>query len=360
VAQPAPRDQGAAFGPPFFFIDPPNIEVCVKLHEDGVNTSRGLMMQRYRFDAYVDAARNGKNAVWRIVLAVVLITIIWLAATFALLCAGTAAMMIRDGYSTIGFDDVRYAFDYEALMTDQIGLIVTLLSVASLWIGVWLALRVFHKRSLLDLFGIERRLGWPDFIRSTVVSLAVGIAAIPVGLLIDPTVMRGSISLSGWLAMAPLVLVSCFLQSSAEELAFRGYLPQVLAARFATPLIWLGVPTAVFTLLHWQGGASIAMNLAYLFVILGFSLSMTLFLMVSGNLAAGMGAHFGNNIGAVVLFSSQPDLGAAALFAGRSILDQGWTFSQAVMFGLYGVLVIVITQLLLLHPASPVRLRSLL
>lgn len=316
-------------------------------------------MQRYRFDAYVDAARNGKNALWRIVLAVMLIAIVWIATTFALFCAGMAAIVIRDDYSSSSFDEIVYAFDLKELLADPIGVVVTLLSIASLWLGVWLAMKIFHRRSLADLFGIERKLHWPDFVRSTLVTLVVGAVTTPFALLIDPTIMRGDVSLSSWLVMAPVVLVLCFLQSSAEELAFRGYLPQVLAARFATPFIWFAVPTGLFVLGHWQSEASLAMNLAGLFIILGFSLSMTFLLMASGNLAAGMGAHFGNNIGAIMLFSYEPDLGAAALYVGRSILDPGWTVGQAVMFGLYGVLVIGVTQILLLHPASPVRLRSL-
>ncbi|WID97347.1 CPBP family intramembrane metalloprotease [Bosea vestrisii] len=316
-------------------------------------------MRESRFAAYVDAARNGKNALWRIVLAIAFIAIVWFAAFLVLLYAGVAIILARKGYWPFGFDEVLEAFDYEALIAEPIGTVVFLLSIASLWIGVWLVLKLIHGRSIRDLFGIDRRLYWPDFARSTIVTLVVGVALGPIALLIDPTVVRGSISLSDWVAAVPLLLVALFLQTSAEEVAFRGYLQQVLAVRFATPIIWLALPAALFTLLHWQADATTAMNLAGLFVVLGVSLSMTWLLMASGNLAAAMGMHFGNNIGVVMLFSHQPELGAAALFTGRSILDPNWTVAQAVMFGLYGVLVVGVTQILLLHRASPVRLRSL-
>jgi membrane protease YdiL (CAAX protease family) len=316
-------------------------------------------MRESRFAAYVDAARNGKNALWRIILGTSLIGGLWFAVSFALLYAAAAFIVMRDGISQGSFGAVFDLVDLTTLTGDPIWPFVVLLSIASLWLGIGLVMRAVHKRSLRDLLGVERRLRWPDFARSTLVTLLVGFVMAPLALLIDPTMVRGSASLSSWLATAPLLLLALLLQTSAEELAFRGYLHQMLAARFATPLIWLLLPTALFTLMHWQSQASTVMNLAGLFIILGFSLSMTWLLMASGNLAAAMGAHFGNNIGAVMLFSYQPDLGSAALFMGRSILDQGWTATQAVMFGLYGVLAVAITQLLLLHRASPLRLRSL-
>ncbi|MGX1785118.1 CPBP family intramembrane glutamic endopeptidase [Bosea sp. NPDC055332] len=316
-------------------------------------------MRESRFAAYVDAARNGKNALWRIILSVVIIAVIWAVISLVFVYAAAVFILIRDGIWPGSFSGVFELIGFADLSSDRIWPFVMLLSIAPLWLAVWLAVKVVHRRPLHGLFGVEGRLYWSDFARSALVTLVVGCVTAPIALLIDPTIVRGSVSLSSWLAMAPLLLVSLFLQTSAEEVVFRGYLHQTLAARFATPLIWLAVPTVLFTAMHWQSGASTAMNLAGLFVILGFSLSMSCLLMASGNLAAAMGAHLANNIGAVMLFSYQPDLGSAALFMGRSILDPGWTPTQAVMFALYGALVVAVTQLLLLHRSSPVRLRSL-
>jgi uncharacterized protein len=316
-------------------------------------------MRESRFAAYVDAARNGKNALWRILLSAAIIAAIWFAGSFASVYGAAVFILIRDGISPQSFYGVFTLIDLANLAGDRIWPFVMLLSITPLWLAVSLVVKVIHRRPLRGVLGIGGRLYWPDFARSALVTLVVGLVIGPIALLIDPTVVRGSASLSGWLAAAPLLLVILFLQTSAEELVFRGYLHQTLAARFATPIIWLAVPTLLFTAMHWQSQASTAMNLAGLFIILGFSLSMSWFVMATGNLAAAMGAHFANNIGAVMLFSYQPDLGRTALFMGRSLFDQGWTPTQAVMFALYGVLTIAVAQVLLLHRASPLRLRSL-
>lgn len=323
-----------------------------------MRTSADGPERRNRFGAYVDAARSGRTALWRIASGILLIAGIWFGASLVLVHAGAAFILIRDADGPVSFGEALESADLTTVSGDPVWPFVVLLSIASLWPGVWLVMTVIHRRSIRDLLGVERRLLWSDFARSTLVTLLVGLVMAPLAFLIDPTVVRGSASLSNWLAAAPLLLLALALQCSAEEIAFRGYLHQVLAARFATPLIWLVLPTALFTLMHWQSGASSAMNLASLFIILAFSLSMTWLLLASGNLAAPIGAHFGNNIGAVMLLSYQPDLGGAALFMGRSISDQGWTPLQAILFGLYGVLVLAVTQVLLLHRASPLRLRS--
>lgn len=316
-------------------------------------------MQLRCFVAYVDFAQNGRNALWRIVLGVAVIAAVWLAGTFAIISAGAVAVLASRGDWPADSDQIFDAAYQMVVHGGQIGTIVQLLSIASLWIGVWLALKLVHKRSIFDLFGVERRLRWPDFMRGAVVTLIVGGIAMPIGLMIDPTFERSDISLSSWLVAALPLVLACFLQSSAEELLFRGYFHQALAARFVSPLIWVLLPTGLFTLLHWDSGVSTAMNMAALLVIFAFSLSMTVLLIASGNLAAAMGAHLGNNIGAIMLFSSQPHLGSAALFLGRSTTDPSWTLWQAMMLGVYGVAVVAITQVLLLHRSSPLRLRSL-
>ncbi len=45
---------------------------------------------------------------------------------------------------------------------------------------------------------------------------------------------------------------ACLIQTGAEELVFRGYLQQQLAARFASPLIWMVLPALIFGAVHYD------------------------------------------------------------------------------------------------------------
>jgi hypothetical protein len=55
-----------------------------------------------------------------------------------------------------------------------------------------------------------------------------------------------------WASFLPLALVGVLVQTGAEEVLFRGYLQQQLAARFASPLAWMVLPSVIFALLHYQ------------------------------------------------------------------------------------------------------------
>ena len=271
-----------------------------------------------RFVAYVDLARNGKTAPWRIALGMVLIIIVSLVAAIVCIGGGLAILAVRDGYPLTDLD----ALNFRVLLEDRIGLAAVLLTNASLWAGVWLAMMILHRRSIRDLFGVERKLYWRDFARAAAVTLGVGLLAGLLEAIIDPTFTRTEISFPEWIAWAPLVLVLAFLQTSAEEVVFRGYLHQTLAARFAAPLVWLVLPTLLFTLIHWKDDALAIMNVALLLIILAMSLSMTAVLVASGNLGAAMGMHFGNNVVAFLFLSNSPGFGSAALFSSRLITDQ--------------------------------------
>ena len=69
-------------------------------------------------------------------------------------------------------------------------------------------------------------------------------------------------TLAAWAARLPLALPAILVQSAAEELAFRGFLMQSLAARFRSALVWWLLPAALFGALHWNP-AELGPNAAY-------------------------------------------------------------------------------------------------
>lgn len=110
---------------------------------------------------------------------------------------------------------------------------------------------VLHHRSPLTLLG---PLG--DFaVQMRLVVVAVVVLNVALWVLppwgMDPP-MQPQLPLGRWLTLLPLSLLAILVQVSAEELLFRGYLQQQLAARFASPLVWMVVPSALFALGHYS------------------------------------------------------------------------------------------------------------
>jgi membrane protease YdiL (CAAX protease family) len=120
--------------------------------------------------------------------------------------------------------------------------------------------------------------------------------------------------------LLPLSLTGLLIQVSAEELVFRGYLQQQLAARFATPLIWAGVPALLFGLAHHDtamgGNVWLVVIWAGLFGLLMADLTAR-----AGTLGPAIAVHFVNNFLGLLVIAPAETLSGLALYT--------YTFSLA-------------------------------
>lgn len=179
--------------------------------------------------------------------------------------------------------------------------------------AVFAGIRMVHARAATGVFG-PVMLAVPQFFR--VLALVVVVCAV-VGLL--PPYGMGAplvpnLALGVWALLLPVSLLAVFIQTSAEEIFFRGYLQQQLAARFSSPVVWMVLPSILFAFGHYQPGEA-GGNAVMIAVWAGiFGLLMADLTARSGSLGPAMAVHFANNAMAF-LFTSLPDsLGGLALF----------------------------------------------
>ena len=147
-----------------------------------------------------------------------------------------------------------------------------------------------------------------------------------------------------WLALLPLSLLALLVQCGAEELFYRGYIQQQLAARFARPWVWMVLPNIAFALAHWELGDFTPPAAQYVIWAFVFGVAASDLTARTGNLGAAIGFHLGNNAYAFLLFSeyAAPDSGLA-LFVfpsgalGDALLDEAPLFTTAFATELAGV-----------------------
>jgi membrane protease YdiL (CAAX protease family) len=123
-----------------------------------------------------------------------------------------------------------------------------------------------------------------------------------------------NIELSLWLSFLPLALVGVLIQTGAEEVLFRGYMQQQLAARFSSPMMWMVLPSAIFAALHYQPeimGDNTWLMMAAVFVFAVLAADLTA---VTGNIGAAWAMHFVNNALAILVgFDRRTAVGTRAL-----------------------------------------------
>src|SRR5690606_21415268 len=147
-------------------------------------------------------------------------------------------------------------FAGEQFLGTTAGLFATLVSFAGIWLGVWIAMRLLHKEKLSRLFGNSARISRSGFLMGFLAVVATSLLTEIAYLAIIPGISRGPIEIGVWFLLIVPVIVFAFVQTSSEELLFRGYLQRGLAARFQSPLVWAVLPTIVFTVLHWSPGSA--------------------------------------------------------------------------------------------------------
>jgi uncharacterized protein len=314
------------------------------------------------FWSYVARAGEGRNSAWRIAIGFSVIVLMVLFITLAFVVAGPFAYrgfcaLAGCAQPTPSYWEVSEIL-YELLLNSWVGFAFALSTIGAAWAGTWVALRLIHRRRLSSLMGITGRLSWHDLASSFAVWFVVCLGSSALFSATDLTELRDGIELVDWIiALLPFSLW-ILMQSSAEELVFRGYLQQSLAQRFPNWLVWAALPTLVFTLLHWDGDATPSMNAAILVSGAVFSVAMTLLVCATGNLGAAFGAHCANNVVAILFFGSDADYQWAALYIGPPVQDPSWTPADAALMAITEIVVTIIPLALLLHPRSPFRLAS--
>lgn len=307
----------------------------------------GPAMNMTPFRNYVSLAGFGRYSLRSIIAGFILIMLLWLAGSGAVLFA-----LIQYDFWTTGDP----AWTTETILSGYAGLTARLASVAILWPGVFIVLRLVHGRHIVTALGVELRIDKSDFWRATFAVLVAETVITIIWLAIGEDFVRTDASLRDWLiALAPLALL-IFLQSSGEELFFRGYLMQLLARRFGSPWIWAGVPSLIFTVLHWDSDLTLTVNIWALVAVGAFTASAAFLVVYTGNLGAAFGIHWGNNLLAMLVYSGDRDTDTLALIAFEDVSGADWTFSE--LFNAIGneLLFTMLTIWLLVHPRSPLRL----
>ncbi|WP_377194634.1 CPBP family intramembrane glutamic endopeptidase [Ruegeria meonggei] len=191
--------------------------------------------------------------------------------------------------------------------------VIVLASFGFTTLGVALAAQQLQRRSLRSILG-PYSLAITQFRRvfKALLIVTLIIAVLPPYGLGQP--LEQNLEFSHWLVFLPLALGAVFIQTSAEEVLFRGYMQQCLAARFRSPIIWMGVPSLLFAAGHYAPG--IAGENAMLIAVWScvFGLCAADLTARAGTLGPAIALHFFNNIVALLFISLPDSLSGLALY----------------------------------------------
>lgn len=193
------------------------------------------------------------------------------------------------------------------------GMLILLTTFVFLSLGAGLAAKTLQKRSVRSMIG-PPSLMLRQFFRVGFALMVTGMVI----LLLPPydfgAPLVANMGFVPWLGLLPLSLLAVLVQVSAEEIVFRGFLQQGLAARFRSPVIWLGLPSALFGVSHYMPADAGDNAVLICLWAMGFGVFMADLTARAGTLGPAIAVHFFNNIIALLIFASPSSLYGLSLY----------------------------------------------
>lgn len=253
-------------------------------------------------DAFIEPARASAE-LWRLCLGILLFVVGYLA---------LSQLYFQLVFITFGDDQAGLYSEILATETPR-AVMLLLFSFAAMSITLVLLVRLLHQRSSLGLLGPIYRFV-PAFISVSTAMILLALAVFvlpPWGWGVQ---LHANLPFLTWLMLFPLSVLVLLIQVSAEELVFRGYLQQQLAARFRSPLVWIGLPSFLFGLAHYMpqeaGDQSwLLVCWAGLFGVFVADLTAR-----SGSLAPAIAMHFWNNFSGILIVALKGNFSGLSLY----------------------------------------------
>jgi membrane protease YdiL (CAAX protease family) len=252
---------------------------------------------------YVEAARWGKYRGWRYVLGLVVILFAWLV-------VGTGASVLV-AFALSGQPDYSVLGPFGKFLFVMVGFVFFLA-------GVLIAVTLIHRRHPRTLVTARERIDWrrigQGFVAWSVPVCLIGVLG---QYLFYPDSFSFNFDLATFALFVPLALIFTAIQTTTEELFFRGYVVQG-ASMISTNRVFLSiVPAVIFTLPHLLNPEAIAGGWLTVFFnyFLVPGLVWTVASLIDGTTELTIGVHFANNIGGNLLMGVAGNaVNAPALF----------------------------------------------
>lgn len=200
-------------------------------------------------------------------------------------------------------------FGHSSFLNNQKITIILLFGSFIIWhLALLTIVKFLHKRSYASLIGVKKKLNWKQFLLATFVTVSVSVVSliiIPFESILFSQNYLPRIETSyikEWLPWVLPALIVIFIQVSAEEVLFRGYLLQQLRARFRSYWIWVIIPSILFGIAHYDFNTFENNTFIYMLNAFVFGVLASILTIQSNNISYALGIHFINNIIGVLFF----------------------------------------------------------
>jgi membrane protease YdiL (CAAX protease family) len=251
--------------------------------------------------SYLDCAKQGNSSAWRYIFGTLSILFIWLIiGGFA-----TAVLMIIFAvFQGLDLADITQLIFDPGLLGYIPYYLVLNVGFIFFYFGIWFTVRLIHRRSLRSVVTAKPSVSW----RRIGVGFVIWTGLLLVGTLLEYLVWPATFTITFearvFIPFAILAILITPIQTTAEELFFRGYLVQagsLINRNWVFLSIWSGI---LFALPHFSNPEVAANTIVVLLTFFVLGAFLAWISLKDGRLELAIGVHAANNImaGLVVTF----------------------------------------------------------
>ena len=244
---------------------------------------------------YLDAARKGKNEWWRYLSAIFLILVMWqLVGAMPTLGLLLALSLDNDPATTVN-------------ATGPVGVSTTasfvVFMLASLFFlaGIWMAVRGIHGRPLRSLVTAQGGLAWKRLFQGFLVWGTIASLTSLLEALLYPGRYQLTLDLPRFIPFVFIALLLVPIQTSTEELFFRGYLLQGFGLRLRNPWLLSLISGLFFGLPHLLNPEASSNYLLMGLYYIATGAVLAYITLRDGRLELALGMHAANNLFSTLL-----------------------------------------------------------
>lgn len=226
-------------------------------------------------ERYLELGRHGRSQWWRYLAGIAIITGFW-----------------------IGLGVLPYAwFASEEENRDPLaGYIAVNLTIVVMLAGLALVMRVLHQRPLMSLVAPGNAIAWNRIAQGAAVWFVLAFVSLAAEHFLHPDRYQVTFDAERFFVFAAVALVLTPIQTTTEELVFRGYVMQGLATVLRRPAAIAVASAAIFTIPHLFNPEMRfgALLLAASYFTIGLLLALVT--LRDGRLELAIGVHAANNL----------------------------------------------------------------
>lgn len=249
---------------------------------------------------FIQQAYKGENEWWAYVLTLFLLIVGWqligiiplvLTALFYSETMGDFSRAALDNFMTLGIDSNLY-------------LVLMIFTFFGGLVFLLIGIKFIHKRKILTVLTSRSKLDWNRVLFAFITWFIAGIISVSISYFIAPEDYVWNFKLVPFTILVLISFLLLPLQTSMEEVLFRGYLMQGFGTWFKKGITALILTSVIFGLLH--GANPEVEKLGWLIMVyyIGTGLLLGIFALMDEGIELSIGFHAANNIVAAVFVTT--------------------------------------------------------